>query len=225
MWWNMMIAVISDVHGNYPALKSVLNKIDNLGCERIISLGDVSGYYCMVNECIDEFRKREIINILGNHDYYVLGLGDCPRSYTVNRITEYQRKVITKENLEFLSKSIPYLDNGFISARHGGWKDPLDEYVKNFDFKKCIGNIKIYCSGHSHIQSMEKKDDIVYFNPGSVGQPRDNDNRAAFAVIDGNEVKLYRVEYNIDEIAKKMKEAGFEKRTYSCLYNGTKIGG
>ena len=72
---------------------------------------------------------------------------------------------------------------------------------------------------------MEKKESIIYFNPGSVGQPRDNDNRAAFAVIDGSEVKLFRVEYDIDEIAKKMKEAGFEERIYSCLYNGTKIGG
>lgn len=221
----MMIAIISDVHGNYPALMAVLNKIDELGCERIISLGDVSGYYCMVNECIDKFRKRGITNILGNHDYYVLGLGECPRSYTVNRITEYQRKVITKENLEFLSNSIPYLDDGFISARHGGWNDPLDEYVKEFDFERCNGGVKLYCSGHSHIQSMDKKDGITYFNPGSVGQPRDNDNRAAFAVIDGSEVKLFRVEYNIDEIAERMKEAGFDERTYNCLYNGTKIGG
>lgn len=220
-----MIAIISDVHGNYPALKAVLKKIDALGCSKIISLGDVSGYYCMVNECIDEFRKRGIINILGNHDYYILGLGECPRSYTVNRITEYQRKIITKENLEFLSKSIPYLDYGNISARHGGWNDPLDEYVKKFDFESCSKDIKIYCSGHSHIQLIDKKDDIVYFNPGSVGQPRDNDNRAAFAVIADNDVTLYRVEYNIDEITKRMKEAGFEERTYSCLYEGKKIGG
>ena len=90
----MMIAVISDVHGNYPALMAVLKKIDELGCKKIISLGDVSGYYCMINECIEEFRKRGITNILGNHDYYILGFGECPRSYTVNKITEYQRKII-----------------------------------------------------------------------------------------------------------------------------------
>lgn len=221
----MMIAVISDVHGNYPALMAVLKKIDELGCKKIISLGDVSGYYCMINECIEEFRKRGITNILGNHDYYILGFGECPRSYTVNKITEYQRKIITKENLDFLADSIPYLDDGFISARHGGWNDPLDEYVKKFSFEKCYDGVKIYCSGHSHIQLMEKKESIIYFNPGSVGQPRDNDNRAAFAVIDGSEVKLFRVEYDIDEISEKMKEAGFEERIYSCLYNGTKIGG
>ena len=87
MRWNSMIAIISDAHGNYPALKAVLSEIDKLNCGRIISLGDVSGYYCMVNECIDEFRRRNIVNLMGNHDYYVLGRVDCPRSYTVNKIT------------------------------------------------------------------------------------------------------------------------------------------
>ncbi len=63
-----MIAIISDVHGNYPALKAVLCEIDKMGCEHIISLGDVSGYYCMVNECINEFRKRNIINFFKKLD-------------------------------------------------------------------------------------------------------------------------------------------------------------
>lgn len=223
----MMIAIISDVHGNYPALMSVLTEIDKLGCEKIISLGDVSGYYCMVNECIEEFRRRGIINILGNHDYYVIGKGECPRSYTVNKITEYQRKIITPENLMYLNKSVDKIDNGLLSARHGGWQDPVDEYVENFDFA-IINNYKanIFCSGHTHIQKIQKKNGVVYFNPGSVGQPRDYNNKAAFATIDEEgRVGMYRINYNIDEIALKMQEAGFEERTYECLYRGTKIGG
>ena len=127
-----MIAIISDVHGNYPALKAVLAEIDKLNCTKIISLGDVSGYYCMVNECIDEFRKRSIVNLMGNHDYYILGRDNCPRSYTVNRIVEYQRRIITPENMEYLEKSVPGMDDGFISARHGGWKDPIDEYIEEY---------------------------------------------------------------------------------------------
>ena len=226
MWWNTVIAIISEVHGNYPALKAVLAEIDNIGCNRIISLGDVSGYYCMVNECIEEFRKRKIVNILGNHDYYVLGRGDCPRSYTVNRITEYQRQIITPDNKEYLACSKDFIDTSFLSARHGGWNDPVDEYVDEFDFDIAEKYpIKMFCSGHTHIQKLCQKDDITYFNPGSVGQPRDYDNRAGFAIIhdDGN-VKLYRVKYDIDEICFKMKQAGFEERIYECLYKGTRIG-
>lgn len=222
-----MIAIISDVHGNYPALKAVLSEIDKLGCEQIISLGDVSGYYCMVNECIEEFRRRNIVNLLGNHDYYILGRGDCPRSYTVNRITEYQRKIITPENKAYLENSLIELDNDLLSARHGGWKDPIDEYITDFDFE-CVRDkkVNVFCSGHTHVQKMVKEGDKIYFNPGSVGQPRDFDSSAAFAIIknDGM-IELKRVAYNIDEIAKKMAVVGFEERTYSCLYTGERIGG
>lgn len=222
----MMIAIISDVHGNYPALKAVLKKIDELGCKEIISLGDVSGYYCMVNECIEEFKRRGIVNILGNHDYYVLGRGDCPRSYTVRILTEYQRRIITEENLSYLQSSVPFIDNSILSARHGGWNDPLDEYLSDFDFSLVKAfRTCVFCSGHTHIQRIEKKGDYVYFNPGSVGQPRDGDCRAGFAIVDNNIVGLFRVEYDIDQIANSMKIEGFEQRTYECLYNGTRIGG
>ena len=66
-----MIGVISDIHGNYPALQAVLKELDIEGCSQVISLGDVCGYYCMINECIDELRNRDIINIMGNHDKYI----------------------------------------------------------------------------------------------------------------------------------------------------------
>lgn len=222
-----MIAIISDVHGNYPALKAVLAEIDKLNCTKIISLGDVSGYYCMVNECIDEFRKRSIVNLMGNHDYYILGRDNCPRSYTVNRIVEYQRRIITPENMEYLEKSVPGMDDGFISARHGGWKDPIDEYIEEFDFRNTIGRSeKIYCSGHTHVQKMIKNRGVIYFNPGSVGQPRDFDSRAAFAIVYENGfVDLRRVSYDINNIAQRMNDSGFSERIYSCLYRGERIGG
>lgn len=223
----MMIAIISDVHGNYPALKAVLKEIDRLGCQQIISLGDVSGYYCMVNECIDEFRKRNIVNLLGNHDYYILGKADCPRSRTVNMITEYQRKIITPENMEYLSQCPIEYDTELFSARHGGWKDPIDEYISEFEYNDVIGfSQQLFCSGHTHIQHVERNNKVTYFNPGSVGQPRDYDCRAAYAIINDDEsVEFFRVEYDISFIAAKMSEAGFDERTYECLFRGTRIGG
>ena len=131
------------------------------------------------------------------------------------------------ENMMYLADSLDIIDNDLISARHGGWNDPVDEYIDSFDFSIAEKyRVSIFCSGHTHIQKYQEKDGIVYFNPGSIGQPRDYDNRAAFAIIDddGN-VELRRVEYDIDKIAYKMKEAGFAERTYECLYRGTKIGG
>ena len=220
-----MIAIISDIHGNYPALKAVLQEIDSMRIEKIISLGAVAGYYCMVNECIDELRRRNIINILGNHDSYLIGKGQCPRSMTVNKCIDYQKKIITKKNLKYLAKSVEKLDTNLFSARHGGWNDPLDEYISDFDFSIAENYfVHLFISGHIHVQKKQTDGINTYFNPGGVGQPRDNDPRAAFAIIDdNNEVHLHRVSYNIDEIANAMSKEGFESRLTDCLYKGTKI--
>ena len=104
-----MIGIISDIHGNYPALSAVLEKLDKAGCRKIISLGDVSGYYCMVNECIQELRERGIVNIMGNHDSYIVHNGRCERSYTVNICLDHQRRILTEENLAWLGKSVDYI--------------------------------------------------------------------------------------------------------------------
>ena len=219
-----MIAVISDVHGNYPALQAVLAEIDKKRCSLILSLGDVTGYYCMVNECIDVFRKRNIINLMGNHDSYILGMGQCPRSTTVNKCIEYQKKIISKENLEYLKESPMFYENDLISARHGGWNDPIDEYIDIFDFSTVFtAPQKFFCSGHTHVQKMQMKNQKVYFNPGAVGQPRDYDPRAAYAIIDGEKVNLYRISYDIDFIVGRMTKEGFEERISDCLYYGTKV--
>ena len=108
---------------------------------------------------------------------------------------------------------------------HGGWHDYLDEYISIFDFEHLPDStVNIFASGHSHIQSFQNFNNIVYVNPGSVGQPRDGDRRAAFAVINNSrEVSLHRVDYDIDSIANAMRRAGFEERYFSGLYTGTKI--
>lgn len=220
-----MIAIISDVHGNYPALKAVLNEIDNLNCTNILSLGDVCGYYCMVNECIEELRMRDVINIMGNHDYYIANNEKCGRSYTANLCLEYQRKIIKNDNLTWIKKSVSKYCSPDFCAVHGGWNDYLDEYIDDFSFLDKETKIKYYISGHTHIQKLVRGKKAVYVNPGSVGQPRDYKNTAAFCLIDDNqEIILKRVKYDIDLMSKKMKEVGFPERVSLCLYYGVKIG-
>lgn len=222
-----MIGIISDIHGNYPALCAVMQKLDENGITEIISLGDVAGYYCMINECIDLLRYKKVVNILGNHDHYIISGNKCPRSTSANILLDYQRGVLTKENREWLSRSINIWESESISLRHGGWRDYLDEYIYKFDFSNVLHQkFKIYASGHTHIQQIEEKNGKIYFNPGSVGQPRDNDPRAAYAIIrDDMSVVLGRTVYDIDAICKTMREQGFYERVYSCLYCGKKIGG
>lgn len=220
-----MIAIISDIHGNFPALRAVMAKIEMSGYERIISLGDVAGYYCQVNECIDLLRQKNVINIMGNHDYYIVNNQPCPRSNAANDCLNYQRRHITLKNLEWLKNSVQKIDRNMESFVHGGWKDTLDEYltdVKEDYFKDEKG--KYFFSGHTHIQSLKLLGKICHCNPGSVGQPRDNNPKAAFALFDGEKVYLKRVDYDIDKIAIAMESCGFNSYFYEGLYTGVKIG-
>ncbi len=215
-----MIAIISDVHGNFEALKEVLRKIDNLNISEIFCLGDVVGYYSQVNECCNELRKRNVKCVMGNHDWYMVANSFCQRSQSVNDCLKYQRQIITKENKNWLA-SFPVIRNEYgISMVHGSWTNPIDDYFEPNEkyFEKINGNY--FISGHCHFQRLEIYKNKIYCNPGSVGQPRDNNNKAAFATFDGKNFKLHRVEYNIEKVGKLMEKAGFNGYYYGCLYTG-----
>lgn len=221
-----MIGIISDIHGNYPALKAVVNELKKKGCDSIISLGDIAGYYCMINECINLCKEEKILNILGNHDKYLVYDLECPRSQSANICLKYQKKIITKENMDWLSKSVTFFDTDVFSFRHGSWNDPTDGYIYDFNFD-LVKNRKelIFASGHTHRQILKKEGFRCYFNPGSVGQPRDYNSESGYAIIDdNNNPELYRIEYPIDEIVHEMRKCGFDDKISKCLYSGTKIG-
>ena len=215
-----MIALISDIHGNYEALKAVLEEIDKKNIKKIFCLGDVAGYYSEINECCNELRKRNIVSTMGNHDWYLVTGVPCERSQSVNDCLAYQKKVITKENLNWIQNFKTVMVSDGICMLHGGWSNPIDEYIKlsRSYFTNIPGTF--FASGHSHIQQVFMSKGKIYCNPGSVGQPRDGDNRAAYATFDGKKFYLYRVQYDYAKTAKKMKEAGFNSYYYGCLIDG-----
>ncbi len=218
----MRIGILSDIHGNYEALKAVLGELDKMGVSEIYCLGDVVGYYSQVNECCDELRARNIPCLMGNHDWYMAGGGFCPRSKSVNDCLVYQRKVIRDENLRWLQSFPVQRKIGELHMVHGGWADPIDEYLQPNEeyFLKVIGNV--FSSGHTHVQSCEKYGNgKIHCNPGSVGQPRDNNPMSAFAVYDG-EFSLHRVEYDMQVVFDLMDKAGFSDYYYGCLKTGAK---
>lgn len=217
-----MIAIISDIHGNFIALEEVLKRIDAQGISEIYCLGDTVGYYSQVNECCDELRRRNIHCVMGNHDWYLASGTDCERSQSVRKCMHYHRRIISDKNREWIL-SLPITMNVLgISMLHGGWKNPIDEYVEPSKeyFEKIKGNI--FVSGHTHVQRVEQYADKIYCNPGSVGQPRDGDQRAAYAVFDGKQFVLYRVPYDIDQVGRLMEKAGFDSYYYGCLQDGAK---
>ena len=216
------VAFISDIHGNYEALKVVLNEIDSLGIKDIYCLGDVVGYYPQINECCNELRKRKISCLMGNHDWYMAGRGFCPRSQSVNDCLKYQRSIISTENLNWLQTLPVFLDIGELRLVHGGWGDPIDEYLKPSAeyFSKIPG--KYFVSGHTHVQSVHDFGKKIYCNPGSVGQPRDGDPRSAFAIFDNGNFHLHRVKYDMQKVFDLMEKAGFSDYYYGGLATGSK---
>lgn len=221
-----MIAVISDIHGNFPALRAVLAEADRLGCTRVISLGDVTGYYAEPEKCIDLLVERGAVQLLGNHDGYLVEGTGCPRSRLVSSLLEHQVRVVRADQIERLAGLTSQYEEGDACFVHGGWEDPRDQYLYRVSPEKLSGPWRFYFSGHTHVQVLADVGGKTYCNPGSVGQPRDGDPRAAFAVFDGIRIDLHRVAYDIDETAAAMRHAGYdEPRLWENLYIGAQIGG
>jgi putative phosphoesterase len=216
----MTIALISDIHGNFEALTAVLDEIDSLGVKNIICLGDVVGYYSQVNECCEELLRRKVPCVMGNHDWYLVSESFCPRSQSVNDCLSYQRTIIRSEYVEWIKSFPVYREYNGIKALHGGWTNPIDEYLEPSEdyFEKVKGDL--FVSGHTHRQSIHKFTSGTYCNPGSVGQPRDGDHRAAFAVFHNGEFLPMRVEYDIDRVGALMEQAGFSEYYYGGLFTG-----
>jgi predicted phosphodiesterase len=218
----MKIGLISDIHGNYEALRMVLSELDSMNVTEVYCLGDVVGYYSQVNECCDELKSRRIPCLIGNHDWYMLSGGFCPRSKSVNDCLAYQRRIITVDNINWLKTFTLERQIYDIHMLHGGWSDPIDEYLHPNDeyFSKISGIF--FASGHTHVQMLQNYGGKKYCNPGSVGQPRDNDPRAAFATFYDGVFSLHRVEYDFQKVFDLMRSAGFNDYYYGCLKTGAK---
>jgi len=220
-----MIAILSDIHGNLPALKAVLEDAVTRGCNRFISLGDVVGYYAQPGECIDLLQQYEVINILGNHDNYLVSDSNCSRSKVVSDIVNYHKKIVSSTQLDWLSRSLPFYREGCFLYVHGGPDDPQEQYLYSVSEQTIPKDVDCLFSGHTHVQALVDFGEKKYCNPGSVGQPRDGDPRAAYAIVDGVDIFLYRVSYDIDQTVFAMKQAGYDAFYYSNLYIGAQVGG
>jgi len=231
----MRIAVIADIHANYEALEAVLGRISALGANEIICLGDVVGYNANPNECVDFVRHKKIICVLGNHDACAAGLEEPDGFNPLARTALFwTREHLTKENSMFLMTRPRghllqdfYLFHGTIFNLHRYLIDRNDALENFLLLSELPGGPRIGFFGHSHIKTafslgkagveIEETLDLplspdkrYLINPGSVGQPRDSDPRAAFLVYDNvdRRVTFYRVKYDVKACQKKILSAG-----------------
>src|SRR5271163_1172318 len=107
----------------------------------------------MLNECIHELKERNIVNLLGNHDNYLLSGTGCPRSQSANKCLSFQAQSLKPGNRQWLGQSVISLTRGQASLVHGGWDDPLDEYLYELRPDYFAGRPgKYFFSGHTHVQ-------------------------------------------------------------------------
>lgn len=226
------LVVISDVHANADALDVVLEKTAG---EEIICLGDFVDYGAEPNEVIDRLRETGARSILGNHDAAAL-TGDTskfnPKAAMSSIWTKERLSVKSREYLGALPEDFKMRveDVDFYFA-HGSPDDHLWEYVDpRMDsdlFGFFLGRLEVEAMGlgHTHIPYVWKGENGIVFNPGSVGQPRDGDRRAAYALVevDGSSVNvdLHRAEYDVEKAASKIRGVGLPASHAERLSTGT----
>ncbi len=227
-----MIGIVSDVHANLEALEKVFESLDELGVSRVYCLGDIVGYGPNPVECISILRDRKVVSIKGNHERGVLS--ELPLYWFNDAAREailWTKSVLSKGELLYLSGLPEFLkEDGFFLV-HGSLRDPDGYIISEFDAYKEFyaleeSSLKLLFFGHTHVQgAFVLKDgsvdfvredfsledvDMAIVNPGSVGQPRDLDPRAAFLVFDEvkKEIRFFRVEYPLEKTIEKIKSFG-----------------
>jgi len=225
------IAIFSDVHGNLEALQTVLRKIAAAGVDRIICLGDVVGYGADPNACLEQVVKVSDLILAGNHDCASVGLED-PGFFNPVALAAIQwtAHMLDKKNAALLRFYRPFEDEGVCRYAHSSpvepdlWHylfDPEDGWtvLAQTNFEMCFvghSHRAFVCSASQKTTLMREGEvqlsdgDRYLINVGSVGQPRDGDPRASFAIWDrenGN-LQLHRVSYDVAAAQAKILDAG-----------------
>ncbi|WP_135363186.1 metallophosphoesterase family protein [Halosimplex halophilum] len=220
----MRIGLISDVHGNRPALEAVLADMPDV--EKIVCAGDVVGYNPWPAECVDRVREVAAVTVEGNHDRTVGTPGRYSHNEQAQRGLEHANDELSDEQLAWLDglpRETEIGDSRFLLVHDH--PEEQDRYVWPADFPRLRPYLDDYegvVVGHTHVQHEATIDGRLVVNPGSVGQPRDGDPRAAYAVLDTDEpsVSLRRVEYDIDSVITRVESAGLPPRVGTRLLDG-----
>ena len=225
----MKTAFISDIHSNLEAFEAVLEDIKQKKIRRILCLGDIVGYGADPNECVEIVKKMKIPCIKGNHDSCCVDFhGIESFNYIAQEAVRWTNKALKRNNIAFLKKLPETMAKEGVFMAHGSPRDPLNEYVYEsmsaWDAKEffSIAGKDVIAMGHTHVPFVKRFGSKVIFNPGGVGQPRDNNPKASYAVFDSKtrNVRIERVDYDIKKAAGKIIKARLPSFLATRLYLG-----
>lgn len=228
----MRVAFVSDVHANIHALEAVFEHAIAEGAARVFCLGDIVGYNAFPNECIARLRKGDATAVQGNHDWAATeGDAEGFNPFAVAGV-DYSRRTLSPEHRRWLV-DLPRevhleVEGVSLGLYHGSPRDPLYEYVFPSadsrvlrELAKAAGQPRVVALGHTHLP-MRLDQGATFLNPGSVGQPRDGDPRASYALLDTRsmDTMFHRVPYDVEAAARAVREAGLPEFLWQRLLRG-----
>ncbi len=241
----MRTLVLSDIHANLVALEAVLDAAGQW--DRVWFLGDLIGYGPNPNECIERLRDLGPLALSGNHDWAVLDKLDTDEfNDDARKLVRWTRHELTAENRAYLETLPPLHVEAPFTLAHASPRHPVWEYILDLQTaSENFGHFQtpVCLVGHSHIPALFLLDEAaaelsfylvgesetvelnlgrLIINPGSVGQPRDGDPRASFAILDDEAQTwtLHRVAYDIAETQRRMRAHKMPSRLIERLEYG-----
>jgi predicted phosphodiesterase len=229
----MRVAVVSDIHSNLHALEAVLAAIDEEEPDELWCLGDLVGYGPRPNECCAVLAERADVCLAGNHDLAVRGTIDLAEfGGEAGVAAAWTRTVLDPGAQALLDRLEPEGSAHEVALYHGSARDPIWEYVLNDEAALAtleLSGSSLVLVGHSHValQVVDSTEELAggiasadtelelggvraLLNPGSVGQPRDGDPRAAYLLLDleARHASFRRVAYDVERTQREMRDAG-----------------
>lgn len=232
----MRIAILSDIHSNLPAIRSVFSSIEAMKVDEIYCLGDIVGYGPFPNECIEMVRKHCTFVTAGNHDYGLVGKTNLDLfNKPGKKVLLWTRKIITDQNFEYLQNLQLMCTRNDLTFVHSSPSIP-DAWTYVFSIAQAKAafldlHTSICFFGHTHFPIIIGEDSTVnqfkkgtrsLINVGSVGQPRDGNTMAAYGIFDSAEYSysMIRVGYDVQKTVNAMSEAGLPRVLIHRLLNG-----
>jgi diadenosine tetraphosphatase ApaH/serine/threonine PP2A family protein phosphatase len=240
------VAVISDVHANWHALEAVLEAVNAERPDELWCLGDLVGYGPRPNPCCATVQERTVLCLAGNHDLGVLGQLDL-EEFAPDAVAsaEWTRGVLQPEARSFLESLSPTAEREGVGLFHASPRDPVWEYVLSLEAVEAsfeLTRSPLILVGHSHVplavaladgalagghapegtEAELAPDARLLLNPGSVGQPRDGDPRAAWLLLDfdARRASFRRVAYPVERTQEEIRERGLPDALAERLARG-----
>jgi putative phosphoesterase len=224
------VAIITDLHGNLPALEASLDAIDTVGLDALYCGGDLVGYGPHPNEVCALIEQRAIPTVYGNYDYAIArDLEDCGCAYVTQHDRELGQQSIawtlahTDQRSKDFMRGLPFdlrfeLGEQRVRLVHGSPRK-VNEYLfedkpaRTFERIAALSDCDVLVFGHTHKPWIREYGGVLFVNCGSVGKPKDGDTRAAFAVLELDEAgsvqaSIERVPYDARAVAREVAAAG-----------------